>query len=102
MEDVADAVEGVAGEPDKFGTAEAEGADVVELIAESGGGDVVGETDAEGAVVDLAGDVGGGKVLPDELEHEELVEVGIEEGAHDGIELPVVIVRALGEVDVHG
>ncbi len=97
-----DAVEGVAGEPDELGTAEAECADVVELIAERGGRDAVGEADVHGAVVDLAGDVGGGEVLPDELEHEELVEVGVEEGADDGVELPVVVVRALGEVDVHG
>jgi hypothetical protein len=41
------------------------------------------------------------EVFPDELEHEELVEVGVEERAHDGIELPVVVVRAFGEVDVH-
>ena len=101
VEDLLGAVEGVAGEPDELAAAEAEGADVVHLIAQGGGGDAVGEADVDGAVVDLAGDVGGGEVLPDELEHEELVEVGVEERAHDGVELPVVVVRALGEVHVH-
>jgi hypothetical protein len=40
-------------------------------------------------------------VLPDELEHEQLVEVGIEQRADDGIELPVVVVGSLCEVDLH-
>ncbi len=47
-------------------------------------------------------DMGVREVFPDELEHEELIEVGIEERAHDGVELPVVVMRAFGEVDVHG
>ena len=101
VEDLLSAVEGVAGEPDELAAAEAEGADVLQLVAEGGGGDAVGEADARGAVVDLAGDVGGGEVLPDELEHQQLVEVGVEQGADDGVQLPVVIVGALGEVDVH-
>ena len=75
---------------------------MLHLLAQGGGGDAVGEADVRGAVVDFAGDVGGGEVLPDELEHEELVEVGVEQGADDGVELPVVVVRALGEVHVHG
>ena len=42
-----------------------------------------------------------GKMLPDELEHQELVEIGVEQGARDGIHLPVVVVRAPGEIDNH-
>jgi hypothetical protein len=101
-EDVADSVEGIAGEPDELGPAEAEGADVVHLVAEHVDGDAVGKTDAQSAVVDLTGDGDGEEVLPDELQHEQLVEVGVEQGAHDGVEFPVVVVSALGEVDVHG
>ena len=41
------------------------------------------------------------EMLPDELEHQELVEVGVEQGASDGIDFPVVIMRAPGEVDDH-
>ena len=40
-------------------------------------------------------------MLPDELEHEQLVEIGVEQGARDGIQLPVVIVRAPGQIDNH-
>ena len=36
LEDMAHAVEGVAGEPDELGAMEAEAAHVIELIAESG------------------------------------------------------------------
>ena len=81
--------------------AEAQTAEVVDLRDESGGVDLVGEADARGAVDDLAGDGYGGEVLPDELEHEQLVEVGVEQRADDGVELPVVVVGALGEVDIH-
>jgi hypothetical protein len=40
-------------------------------------------------------------MLPDELEHKEFVEVGIEQGPRDGVQFPVVVVRPLGEVDDH-
>ena len=101
MEDLLNPVECVTCEPNQFAAAEPKGADVVELVAEGGGGDAVGQADVRGAVVYLAGDMGVREVLPDELEHEELVKVGVEERAHDGIELPIVVVRAFGEVDVH-
>jgi hypothetical protein len=101
FEDLARAVEGIAGEPDQLGPAELEAAHVVHLRDEGVGVDLVGEADARGAVDDFAGDVDGGEVLPDELQHEQLVEVGVEQRAHDGVQLPVVIVRALSDVDVH-
>ena len=41
------------------------------------------------------------KMLPDELEHQEFVEISVEQRARDGIHLPVVIVRAPGEIDNH-
>jgi hypothetical protein len=41
------------------------------------------------------------KVLPDELEHQEFVEIGIEQGAGNGIKLPIVVMRAPGQVDNH-
>ena len=42
-----------------------------------------------------------GKVLPDELEHQELVEIGIEQRSRDRIEPPVVVVRSPGKIDNH-
>jgi hypothetical protein len=40
-------------------------------------------------------------MLPDELKHQQLVEIGIEEGPDNGIQFPVVVVRPLGEVHDH-
>jgi hypothetical protein len=42
-----------------------------------------------------------GKVLPDELEHEELVEIGVEQRSRDRIEPPVVVVRSPGKINNH-
>ena len=102
MEDLLNPVECVACKPNQFAAAEPEGADVIKLLAQGSGGDAVGQANVRGAVVYLAGYMGLREVLPDELEHEELVKVGVEERAHDGIELPIVVMRAFGEVDVHG
>jgi len=42
-----------------------------------------------------------GKMLPDKLQHQQLVEVRIEQRPRNRIELPVVVVRAPGQVDDH-
>ena len=42
-----------------------------------------------------------GIVLPDELQHQQLVEIGIEQGSGDRVQFPVVVMRSLGEVDDH-
>jgi hypothetical protein len=41
------------------------------------------------------------KVLPDELQHEQLVKVRIQQRPHNRIQLPVMVVRALGKVHIH-
>jgi hypothetical protein len=40
-------------------------------------------------------------MLPDELQHQELVKIRIQQGADDWIQFPVVVVRSLGEVHDH-
>jgi hypothetical protein len=42
-----------------------------------------------------------GEMLPDELKHQELVEVDIEQRPGNRVELPIVIVRAPGQVNNH-
>lgn len=101
FEDALAAVEGIAREPDEFGLVKAEGAGVVELLAKLAGIDEIGETDLGGAIDEGKRGAGRREVLPDELEHEQLVEVGIQQGAGDRVELPVVIVRAAREVNDH-
>jgi hypothetical protein len=41
------------------------------------------------------------KMLPDKLQHQELVEIGIKQRPRNGIEFPVMVVRAPGQVDDH-
>ena len=40
-------------------------------------------------------------MLPDELQHQQLVEIGVEQGSRDRVEFPVVVVRPFGEVHDH-
>jgi hypothetical protein len=40
-------------------------------------------------------------MLPDQLEHQQLVKIGIQHGARNGVQIPVMVVRAPGEVDNH-
>ena len=42
-----------------------------------------------------------GEMLPDELQHQQLVEVGIEQRPDDRVEFPVVVMRAFSEVNDH-
>ena len=101
FEDAAAAEEGVAGEPDQLGFAEAEPPRGFKLLAQvfhfdnftqANGGSAIDEGERGARLPEM---------LPDELEHEELVEVGVEQGAGDGVHLPVVIVRAPDKIDHH-
>jgi SAM-dependent methyltransferase len=74
---------------------------LIQLGAKFVGVNGVGQTDVGGAVDEGEGGAGLAEVFPDELQHEEFVEVGVEEGAGDGVEIPVMIVRAAGQVDDH-
>jgi hypothetical protein len=40
-------------------------------------------------------------VLPDELQHQELVKIGIEQRPRNRVECPVVVVSPLGKIDDH-
>jgi hypothetical protein len=40
-------------------------------------------------------------MLPDELEHQQFVEIRVQQGPGNRVEFPVVVVRPLGEVDDH-
>jgi hypothetical protein len=60
-----------------------------------------GEAHGSGAVDQRERYAGRGIILPDKLEHQELVKIGVEQGTGDRIEFPVVVVRPLGEVYDH-
>jgi hypothetical protein len=40
-------------------------------------------------------------MFPDELQHQQLVEIGIKQGSNDRVQFPVVVVRPLREVHDH-
>jgi hypothetical protein len=40
-------------------------------------------------------------MLPDELQHQQLVKIGIQQGSNHRVQFPVVVVRPLGEVHDH-
>jgi hypothetical protein len=42
-----------------------------------------------------------GKQLPDQLEHQQFVKIGIQQGTRNGIQIPVMIVRTSGNIDDH-
>ena len=97
-EDLPAAVEGVAGEPDQLLLGEAQGARMVELVAQLLLVDLVGEPDALGAVDQREGRLHVRVEAPDHLQHQQLVEIGVEQAADDRIELPGVVVDPLGDV----
>ena len=97
-EDRLDAVEGVAGQPDLFALAEADGAGVVQLLAQGADVDLVGQADGAGAVDDLELHAHVAVFAPDQLKHQQLVEVGVQQAAYDRIEPPGVVVGAAGEI----
>ena len=101
LEDLARAVKGIASEPDQFRFAKAEPLKVIHLSDERAGIDLVRQAHVGGPIDHFAGDLHGGKVLPDELQHQQFVEIGIQQRPHDGVKLPVVVVGPLREVHIH-
>jgi hypothetical protein len=99
-EDLRAAIKGVTGQPDHLLLGEAQRAGVVELVAQFALVDVVSEPYRPGAVGKGEGGLHFRIEAPDHLEHEQLVEVGVEQAADDRVELPGMIVDPLGNVDL--
>jgi hypothetical protein len=41
------------------------------------------------------------EVFPNELQHQQLIKIGVEQRSRDRVELPVVVMRPLSEIDDH-
>src|SRR5215470_4039251 len=74
---------------------------MVQLLLELTRVDEAGELDGSGAIENAEGDLDMAVAAEDRLRHQQLVEIGVEHRAHDGIDLPVMIVDAGGDVG-HG
>jgi hypothetical protein len=80
------------GEPDQLLLGKADGAGMIELGAQLALVDHLGEPDMPAAIDHRKGGVLGRVEFPDHLQHQELVEIGIEQAAHDRIEPPAMVV----------
>ena len=74
---------------------------MIELLFELTDVDELRKLDRRCAVEDAKCDLGVAVAAENRLAHQQLVEIGVEHRAHDGIDLPVVIVDAGGDVG-HG
>src|SRR6202030_2840565 len=88
-------------EPDQFGFMEAQFLGLFQLGAELLDFDHIGEAQVAGAVDKRKRSGGFGELLPDELEHQELVKIGVEQRPRNRVQLPVVVMGASREVDDH-
>src|SRR5580704_25560 len=100
LENPAPAIERVAREPDQFRPAKADATSVIELRDQFFGGEGIygaaGRTVEQGELYSRPG-----VMLPDKLQHQQLVEIGIEQGPGHRVQFPVVIVGAFREVHDH-
>src|SRR5579863_6993035 len=101
FEHPAASVKRVAGEPDEFGLVKTQFLGLIQLGAKLLGVDHLGEAQAGGSVNQRERSGGFGELLPDELEHEEFIEIGVEQGPRNGIQLPIMVVSPPREVDDH-
>ena len=74
---------------------------MVELLGNLPGREHVGQTHPRSAIEQRERHPRFRVILPDELQHQELVEIRIQQGSDDWIQLPVVVVRPLREVHDH-
>ena len=96
------AVERITGEPDQLLLAEADAAGVIELGAKLSLVDHLGKTHMPAAIDDRKGDALVRVEFPDHLQHQQLVEIGVEQAAHDRVEPPAVIIGSACNVcDCH-
>jgi hypothetical protein len=101
VKDAAAPVKGIAGQPDQFRFVIAELTCGFKLFAQLAYVDDVTERNLVRPVDQRECGARVRKMLPDELEHKELVEIGVEQRTGDGIEFPVMVMRASGQVDDH-
>ena len=101
FKDAAGSIEGVASQPDEFGFRKAEFSSLFELLAKLADINKIRKAQFWSPVAEGKGGSGLRKVLPDELEHEQFVEVCIQKRSSDRVEFPVMAVSATREIDDH-
>ena len=92
------AVERVAREPDQLLFTEGDAAGMVELRPQFTFVDDLGKPDVAAAINDGKRDMLVRIEFPDHLQHEQLVEIGIEQAAHDRIEAEAVVIGSRRDI----
>ncbi len=101
LENVPRAVEGVAGEPDQLVLGESQRPGVIELVDQLLLVDDLGKTDGGRPVDQLKGDLPLPVHLPDHLEHQQLVEIRVQQRPDRRVDPESVIVDAGCDVRCH-
>src|SRR5665213_131438 len=101
LENAPVSIESIARQPDQLGLVEAQLFRLLQLLAKLAGIDQIGKTHLHGAINEGKRSVRFWKMLPDELQHQQLVKICIEQGTRNRVQLPVMVMRAPGEVDDH-
>ena len=94
-------VERVARQPDQLRLMEPEFPCLFQLFAKFVNMNHVREAHVARSIDQGKRRFGRSKALPDELEHEQLVEIGIQQGPRDRVQFPVMIMSAPREIDDH-
>ena len=72
---------------------------MIELFAQLSFINQLGQFDMLGAVDEAEGDVRVGLVAKDRLAHQQLIEIRVDQGADDRIDLPLAIISAGGDIN---
>jgi len=94
-------IEGVSGEPDQFRFVKTAFAGLLQMLTKNTDRYKLCETDVSRAIDERERRLGARKTFPDELEHQEFVEIGVEQGAGNGIDFPVMVVSPARKIDDH-
>ena len=101
LENVARAVERIAGEPNQLVLGESQGARVIELVDQLALVHDIGEPHRRCSVDELESDPALRMHLPDHLEHQKLVEIRVEQRSHRRIDPKRVIIDAGCDIRGH-
>src|SRR5580692_6793511 len=101
LEDAPPSIERVARQPDQLGLMEAQLSGFFQLFAQLLNVDDVTQTHRARTIEQSERGLGRAKMLPDELEHQQLVEIRIQQRTRDRVQFPVMVVRTPGNVNNH-
>src|SRR5208337_1394020 len=101
LKDTSASIEGIAGEPDQFGLLKAQLLGLLQLFPKLIGVNQIAKAYVDGAIDERKRSGCLGEALPDELQHQQFINIGVEQRPRNGVHFPVMVVCAPREVDDH-